>query len=122
MSKATKGKARAQKAATSPESKQEQVAPAPKLSMAQTLAKYRAKGRYGVFATDNRSGIDNGDPIAAKLRGLSPDEVVALASRVLDEDLGAKYGHLNAGQRRMNASNKLRGAVKRGDVKVTDIK
>ncbi len=54
---------------------------------------------------------DNGDEVAAKLRGMTMDEVYAYAAKKLDEterSIKDKYKHLNAGMIRMNIGNKLR--------------
>lgn len=58
----------------------------------------------------------NGDAVATALAGRTIDQVYGMASEMLDtaeEDLRAKYAHLNVGQQRMNLGNRIRGAVNR---------
>lgn len=58
--------------------------------------------------------VDNGDDVAAKLRGKDLDTVYALTAKaceVGEKELRAKYGHLNPGMQRMNLGNKLRAAL-----------
>lgn len=67
-----------------------------------------------VKTASGASAIDNGDPVAEKLRGLDLDAVYALVAKASEEDeatLRAKYQHLNAGMQRMNLGNKLRGVI-----------
>lgn len=68
----------------------------------------------------------NGDIVAESLQGLELEEVYEVASKILTEAatrgkpdaepvsidfLQSKYGHLNAGQQRMNLGNRIRGAI-----------
>jgi membrane protein involved in colicin uptake len=58
--------------------------------------------------------VDNGDELAAKLRGKDLSEVYKAAAKALGEtekDLIAKYGHLNVGMQRMNLGNRIRAAL-----------
>lgn len=62
-----------------------------------------------------RKSQSNHDAIANALEGLEPEEVMAIAEKLLDLEPGflmAKYGHLNRGQQRMNTGNRLRSALK----------
>jgi hypothetical protein len=103
----------------------------PELTVGQQMSATLKKHRAGYKATKSASGnksLDNGDPIATKLRGLAPEQVVALAQAILVPaegetipDLSAKYAHLNPGQRRMNAGNLIRNANKRGELSKTAI-
>lgn len=57
-----------------------------------------------------------GDAIAKELRDLEPQEVAALADKVLQEPAGthfAKYQNLNNGQIRMNSGNRIRSYWKK---------
>ncbi|MEM6771664.1 MAG: hypothetical protein AAF597_13855, partial [Bacteroidota bacterium] len=75
----------------------------------------RARKRYQ--RTESYGGdvsYDNGDEVAELLRGLEPKDVCSLADVVLDTDSGfhfRRYGHLNPGQQRMNAGNRIRFAL-----------
>ena len=65
---------------------------------------------------------DVGDPVAEMLREYETmDEIYWITAKLLntpEEDLRAKYDHLNPGQRRMNCGNRLRGAYKKGLIKL----
>jgi hypothetical protein len=56
-----------------------------------------------------------GDALSLALKDLTPDEVADLASGLLEKPVDL-YDHLNPGQVRMNWGNRLRAAVKRGDL------
>lgn len=64
-----------------------------------------------------RSGNrDCDDELAQHLRGVDLDQVYSMAEDILEineEDLRAKYGHLNQGLQRMNLGNRIRAAVKK---------
>lgn len=69
--------------------------------------------RVVVSASGNTS-LDNGDPVAEKLRGKTLDEVYAIAAKYTNEaaeTLRKRYSHLNPGMQRMNLGNKIRGAM-----------
>jgi len=83
-------------------------------------------GKEGEKATKTAGGnttIDNGDKLAAKLRGMDIDAVYKEAATVLNAaleegekktsvaDLKARYGKLNVGMQRMNLGNRMRGAL-----------
>lgn len=91
-------------------------------SMAKHIRKYRE--RYvRVKSYTGGSSMNNGDPVAKLFEGRSPLECMQLAEQVLelaDGELVAKYEHLNPGQQRMNAGNRIRGAIKRGELEVTE--
>jgi hypothetical protein len=65
---------------------------------------------------------DIGDEIAVALRECKDlNAVYKLAARLLkvkEGELKDKYGHLNTGQQRMNLGNRLRGAQKKGLIKL----
>lgn len=92
-------------------------------TMAGTLNKYRPT----YVKTVNWSGsasVDNGDEVAELLRGLNPDETCAIADHLFGEIPGthfAKYQNLNRGQRRMNAGNRIRALIKRGEKTAADL-
>ena len=84
--------------------------------MARTLERYRATYEQTLSANGHISA-DNGDDVAATLRGLDPSSVVRLAEKLLgfaNGELAAKYEHLNPGQQRMNAGNRIRAAYRKG--------
>lgn len=93
-------------------------------SMSSTMLKYREKYEPSISSGDRKS-LNNGDEIAHLLAGLEPKAVIAVAERVIKQSkdsLLTKYEHLNSGQQRMNAGNRIRGAVKRGDATIKDVK
>jgi hypothetical protein len=88
--------------------------------MAEALRKARVR-----YIKDRRpSGAataHNGDVIARELRDYEPKEVCGLCDRCFDLPKGstfAKYEHLNNGQQRMNAGNRIRSAYAKGDDEV----
>jgi hypothetical protein len=92
--------------------------------MASTLRKHRV-GYTPVKSAAGKPSLDNGDAIAQALRGMEWSTVVALAESLLDGveggELAERYSHLNVGQRRMNAGNLIRNAIKRGELKVEEV-
>tara|TARA_R110002096_G_C14438694_1_gene710535 strand:+ start:552 stop:950 length:399 start_codon:yes stop_codon:yes gene_type:complete len=97
--------------------------PKEKPTMAAQLQKHRAK--YGACVSyTNRLSLNNGDEVAQLLAGKTP-EVIMAAAEVLcgfeEGELTAKYGHLNKGQQRMNAGNRIRSTVKKGTVTVDQL-
>lgn len=85
--------------------------------MARHLVRYRQQYQKCSAYSGNPSA-NNGDGIAGLLAGCDPNEAIKLAEKLLDMQgqLQAKYEHLNPGQQRMNAGNRIRAAIKRGDV------
>jgi len=78
--------------------------------LAQARERYTKTTSYG-----GETSYDNGDEVAELLRGLEPQEVCAVADTALGADAGyhqSRYGHLNPGQQRMNAGNRIRAALK----------
>lgn len=65
--------------------------------------------------------LDNGDPIAVMLRGVETleemYETVAAKIGVAEDELKAKYGHLNTGMQRMNLGNRLRTFIRKSAAK-----
>ena len=94
-----------------------------KRSMAETLRKHR--GKYAHTDGYNGVSINNGDDTAQMLRMCEPDRVVRVAEIVLDLEKGSlaeRYAKLNNGQRRMNAGNRIRAALKKKTVTKTALK
>lgn len=87
-------------------------------AMAKALAK--ARGAYTKCkASSGKTSLHNGDTLATLLAGCEPEEVCQLADLVCEDASGthsAKYAHLNQGQQRMNAGNKIRGRIKREEI------
>ncbi len=90
--------------------------------MSSQLAKYRVNYKIGLTAEGNKS-LHNGDLLACFLERKSPEEVCAIADKWTGSENGhhaARYAKLNPGQRRMNAGNRLRALVKKGEIEVRD--
>lgn len=93
--------------------------------MTRTLDRY--KGGYVTSQTASGTRSQHtGDDLAFALAGSTPSEVAAAAERVLDLgagflvslDFSGKYDALNPGQVRMNSGNRIRAAIKRGDITI----
>lgn len=75
----------------------------------------------GYVKGKNASGsttYHNGDTVATALQAMNLAETYAVAAGILDvseDELQAKYGHLNNGQQRMNLGNRIRGAISKID-------
>ena len=85
--------------------------------MAEALRKARAR-----YVKDRRPNgaatAHNGDLIARELRDYEPREVCDICDRCFDLPKGttyAKYEHLNAGQQRMNAGNRIRAVWRKAE-------
>ena len=90
-------------------------------SMANHINKYRSTYETTRNWKGNKTKV-TGDDLSHRLLALTPDEVVELASNLLDrDDLHAKYFKLNPGQRRMNAGNLIRNAMKREDLTFEEV-
>ena len=87
--------------------------------MAEALRK--ARQRYIKTTRPNGAATaHNGDVIAKELRDYEPEDVCKLADRIFALPIGthlAKYEHLNNGQKRMNAGNRIRGAWRKQEDK-----
>lgn len=97
-----------------------------KRDMSSTLAKYRQMPDHYKPTTSytGRKSLSIGDTVANFLDGMSPEEVLQAAERILgleENELTEKYAHLNPGQQRMNGGNRIRAALKRGDIKADDL-
>ncbi len=93
-------------------------------SMSNTMQKYRTKYEPSLSASGRKS-LNTGDEIAHLLAGMEPKAVIAATELLLNlktNELWDKYSSLNAGQQRMNAGNKIRGATKRGELTVAQVK
>ena len=88
-----------------------------KIELIETAPKSAPKVRPGIEcrSASGRKSLDNGDVIAADLRGKTLEHTYKVAAKYLKESvstLTAKYQHLNPGQQRMCLGNRLRGALK----------
>ena len=89
--------------------------------MSSILNRYKA-GYVVSKAASGRASLHNGDALAMALAALLPVDVAHLAERLLDcpplfvGDGTGKYDGLNQGQIRMNSGNRIRAAIKRGDI------
>lgn len=93
-------------------------------TMSQTLRKY-SNTYIKVQSSSGRISLASENELTLYLAGMTPEDVIAKAERVLGfekDELAAKYAHLNPGQKRMTAGNRLRAAVKREDITLEDIK
>lgn len=90
----------------------------PAHTMSNQLRRYRV--RYvPTTAYSGRKSMNNADDVAVTLAGMTPKQVCDLAEKVCglpQGSLWAKYESLNPGQQRMNSGNRIRAAIKRGDV------
>lgn len=87
-------------------------------TMSQTLKKYSQMYIKAESYSGRKSLVSDND-LSAALAGLDPATVIYFAEKILDfpeGELLAKYAHLNPGQKRMTAGNRLRAAIKRGDI------
>ena len=92
-------------------------------TMSATLLQYRAKYQPTV-AYSGRASLNNGDAVAEFLAGKTPDEVLKAAEKILgldDGELQERYANLNPGQQRMNGGNRIRAALKRGDITTDEL-
>jgi len=113
-SKAAKPKAPAKNAAK-PKTKPAKAKPAPQIGDRKgDIIKSDIRDGYQKFKPEGKKvRLDCGDEIAVALRGVSTEDFVPLASKLLDTSPKAimdKYGHLNPGQIRMTLGVKIRGA------------
>ena len=86
--------------------------------MTETLLKYRV-GYEKATSYSGGATLDNGDDLAQALRGATPAQVCAVADKLCGAADGyhaGEYAHLNVGQQRMCAGNKIRALVKKGAV------
>ena len=91
--------------------------------MSNQLSKYRVGYKPSVAASGAKS-LNNGDDLArfleykeAKLVCMYADEFTPIKDGQSHWD---RYARLNEGQRRMNSGNKLRAAIRRGDLVVNE--
>jgi len=84
-----------------------------------------ARKRYTVSKSSKGStSAHNGDDVATLVAGSSPEDVCSTAEKLAGlkfGELSTKYGHLNPGQVRMCAGNRIRAMVKKEAVTVDDV-
>jgi hypothetical protein len=91
------------------------------VTMSEKLRRARVNYVTGVTASGNKS-LHTDDELAAFLEHKSLEAVLALADEFTPLDTGThadRYASLNPGSQRMNAGNKLRAALRRGDLQFT---
>ena len=76
------------------------------------------KEKYNPARTaSGTKSLNNGDPVALALAGLTLGEVQSLADSFIGEnDFRKRYAKLNPGMQRMNIGNRLRGAINKATV------
>ncbi len=92
-------------------------------TMGQELSN-RREDYFATVAASGKKSLNNGDTVANMLAGMEVDEVVSIAESLLnlpEDELAMKYKNLNVGQRRMNAGNRIRAALRRGEISEKDI-
>lgn len=75
-------------------------------------SRYAYESHKDVKTASGRASVDNGDPLAEKLRGKSSEDVIELV-RVNGGEVPDKWKNLNPGLARMAAGNALRKLAKR---------
>ncbi len=94
-----------------------------KPSMGEILAKYRV-GYVVSITPQGRKSRSNGDELAQTLETYEPAQIIPAAEILLEIETGVlveKYTGMNQGQARMNVGNRLRAAVRRGDITIEQI-
>ena len=97
--------------------------PNAELTMSEQLKLARQKYTSSKSSNGNLS-VHNGDDVATLLAGNAPEIVCATAEKLSNLKKGSltkKYGHLNPGQARMCAGNRIRAMVKRKEVTVDEV-
>lgn len=94
-----------------------------KRNMSEILRKYRA-GYVKSTSYTGRTTQNTGDKLAEILQPYSPKQVIAIAESALglgSGELWGRYEHLNPGQQRMNAGNRLRAKLKSEELMIEDV-
>jgi len=102
----------------------EPATPDSERGMAGTLSKYREQ-YVPTVAASGRKSLSNGDELAQTLEYKDHVVVMKIAETVLGLEAGflaTKYEKLNNGAKRMNSGNRIRAAIKRGDITIEDVK
>jgi hypothetical protein len=105
-------------ALVAPEGEETEAEAVERRRMSRVLREAR-KHYVATIAPSGRKSASNGDAVALFLEGKDADDVVVLAEQLLGLEQGElveRYAKLNPGQRRMNAGNRIRAALKRGDL------
>lgn len=90
-------------------------------NMTKHITPYREGYTTARTSTGRKTKICN-DPLSIMLLALTPIEVITLAENLLDRDgLKDKYQNLNEGQKRMNAGNLIRNAIKREEMTTEEV-
>jgi hypothetical protein len=95
----------------------------PAYDMGKHIAQYRVRYQQSIAASGAKS-LNKGDAVAEFLEYKTGAEVCQLADQFTPIKGGQthfeRYERLNEGQKRMNSGNKLRAAVKKGTLIVTE--
>lgn len=92
-------------------------------NMSSTLARYRVGYKDAVNASGKKTKIC-GDELSQAFLSLDPEQTMAKAEQFLNLEPGflkEKYAKLNPGQKKMNSTNRVRAALKRGDITIEQI-
>lgn len=92
--------------------------------MSRVMLKYRKKYVPSVSASQRKS-LNNGDDLAKLLEYKDHKQVIAIAEIVGNFNNGellGRYSHLNNGQQRMTAGNRIRALIKKGEITIDDVK
>jgi hypothetical protein len=87
------------------------------------LMKYRDK--YVRYDRGGMASLDNGDAIAQLLRGADISNILRAADRLTGKEDGyhaSRYAARNHGAKRMNAGNVIRGAARRDELTLAQVK
>lgn len=76
--------------------------------------------KQGVYVKSATGQLHSGDELALALDGVSPTDVIRIGLDVLKIEENP-YAHLNIGQQSMNLRNRMRGAIKKQALAITDI-
>ncbi len=99
-----------------PDATSEQESPVTDNESKVTIAVNKEKYQPSRTAAGTKS-LNNGDPVAQALEGMTLEEVQDLADKFIGEnDFRTRYAKLNRGMQRMNIGNRIRGHMRKADV------
>lgn len=100
----------------------DEVEGTPKRTKSEQLKRYKS-GYETYQAPSGNLSMDNGDDVATKLRGSSPEVVMRAAEKLKGLEPGSlatRYADRNPGAKRMNSGNIIRGCLNR-DKTIADL-
>lgn len=77
--------------------------------------------KRGVYQ-EGKVSVICGDPVSLALDGLTPDQKIKVAAKLVEGVTQSSWAGLNGGQKAMNAANRIRGAVNKGTVTITAVR